>query len=489
MRTNTFSFYALLLLLICLPIPLGANRVWAWSLVSIWVGVMTMGMLSSYCKDWRQFPVRRLLRFAWLLAPMLAFQLWVVIQLLPLPISWLTNVSPLSASVNAQLGVKFGSITLDTYATLSTLQKGFTYLLFAINAIVLVNTPRKVKWVLAALLASGTFQAFYGAMVVLLGLKHSLVFELALPDVATGSFVYKNHLANYLMLCLCAGAGLLVSQLHVSSSSSWRERLARWIGGVLSIKMFVRIALIVMVIGLVMTRSRMGNTAFFAATLIGGVAALMFYRSKPRALVALIVSLLVIDTFVVGSVFGLAKVKQRLEETALTAETRDEVVAWSAEIIESVPIVGSGGGSFYTVFPAFSHSNLGFYDHAHNEYVQFAVEFGIPATIMLGVMCLYAIWLCVFAMRNRNSKTLKGTALGCLMAVVGMLIHISVDFNLQPTANAMTFVLILVLCGVSARMQIGTRREVQNPANTSDGSSIANASITLSEGIPCSQKS
>ncbi|MDN3684757.1 O-antigen ligase family protein [Vibrio sinaloensis] len=30
---------------------------------------------------------------------------------------------------------------------------------------------------------------------------------------------------------------------------------------------------------------------------------------------------------------------------------------------------------------------MGFYDHAHNEYFQFAVEVGIPATLMLGIMC------------------------------------------------------------------------------------------------------
>jgi hypothetical protein len=45
---------------------------------------------------------------------------------------------------------------------------------------------------------------------------------------------------------------------------------------------------------------------------------------------------------------------------------------------------------------------------------------------------------------------MKGTALGALMAIIGMMIHISVDFNLQPTANALTFILILFLANASA---------------------------------------
>ncbi|MDN3684756.1 hypothetical protein QW180_18940 [Vibrio sinaloensis] len=83
-------------------------------------------------------------------------------------------------------------------------------------------------------------------------------------DRANGTFIYHNHLANYLMMCLSLGAGLLVSQLHVSPAGSWHVRIQRWVSGVISSKkMFVRSALVVMVIALVMTRSRMGNTAFF----------------------------------------------------------------------------------------------------------------------------------------------------------------------------------------------------------------------------------
>ncbi|MCP3701018.1 MAG: O-antigen ligase family protein, partial [Aliivibrio sp.] len=220
--------------------------------------------------------------------------------------------------------------------------------------------------------------------------------------------------------------------------------------GILSRKMYIRLCLIIMVIALVMTRSRMGNTAFFAATTIGGIIALLFYKNKPRALTALVGSVIAIDTIIVGAWFGLAKVKQRLIETSLGAETRDQVDIWSLDIIRDFPWTGTGMGSFYTVFPMYSKSDIGFYDYAHNDYIQFMVEAGIPATLLLGSIILYSFWRALTVIRTRHSRTMKGIALGCMMSMIGMLIHISVDFNLQPMANAMTFILILFLANATA---------------------------------------
>lgn len=300
------------------------------------------------------------------------------------------------------------------------------------------------------IVVSGTLQAFYAALVVLLDIKESLVFGYSEQGIATGSFVYKNHLANYLMMTLCMGIGLIVSQLHTTPSESLHMFVKRIMEGILSRKMYIRLCLVIMVIALVMTRSRMGNTAFFASTAVGGLIALVFYNNKPRALTVLVGSVIAVDTIVVGALFGLEKVKQRLVETSLGAESRDQVVVWSLDIIRDFPFTGTGMASFYTIFPMYSKADIGFYDHAHNDYIQFMVEAGIPATLLLGFVVLLAFWRAFHTIRKRHSRTMKGIALGCIMSIIGMLIHISVDFNLQPMANALTFILILFLANASA---------------------------------------
>ncbi|MDD1782384.1 O-antigen ligase family protein [Enterovibrio sp. ZSDZ35] len=463
-----FSFYSLLLLIIWLPIPLGSNRDWAWAIAEIWIALQSILLILAYRGNLPSEPIKR---YKCLLFGLAFFQVWVLFQALPLPWDMLSFFSQKSADIYQLVGAPTGFISLDSRMTLTSLFKGVAYTLFVLNAIFLVNSSQRLKQVVLAIVISGTFQAFYAAMVVLLDMTESPVFGFTEKGIATGSFVYKNHLANYLMMTLCMGLGLIVAQLHTSPSDSRFVFIKRLLEGILSRKMYIRLCLIIMVIALVMTRSRMGNTAFFAATAIGGIIALIFYKNKPRALTALVGSVIAIDTIVVGALFGLDKVKQRLVETSLGAESRDQVVIWSLDIIRDFPFTGTGMASFYTIFPMYSKADIGFYDHAHNDYVQFLVEAGIPATLLLGFVVLYAFWRAFSTIRTRHSKTMKGIALGCIMSIIGMLIHISVDFNLQPMANALTFILILFLANASAVLP--AMGELVSPSAQNDTKEVA----------------
>ncbi|MCG9578933.1 O-antigen ligase family protein [Vibrio tubiashii] len=453
-------FCSLLILIVWLPIPLGSNRPWAWSIAQLWIAFQTIALMAIY---WRGIPWSYVKKYRWLLWPLGVFQVWVAIQTTVLPKDLVSLLSPSAEGIYALVGADSFSISLDRSMTMAALLKGMSYFLIAFNLILLVNSGNRLRWTALAIVAAGTAQAFYAALIVKLGISESLVWGYAEKEIATGSFVYKNHLANYLMMSLAIGIGLIIAQLHTSESGSWTVRLKRILAGLLSSKMIIRLSLVIMVIALVMTRSRMGNTAFFVAVTTIGLFSLVFYRNKPRALTILIISILMIDTLVVGALFGLDKVKQRIAETSVELESRDQVVMWSMDIIQDYPITGTGMSTFYTVFPSYSHANIGFYDHAHNDYVQFAVEAGIPATLMLGTLVLYSLFLSLRTLTRRNSHTMKGVAFGGAMAIVGMLIHISVDFNLQPMANAATFVIILFFCFASSILPVRNRKAFETP--------------------------
>ncbi|SON52780.1 O-antigen ligase family protein [Vibrio tapetis] len=465
MRTlERLLFVSLLALLIWLPIPLGSNRSWAWFIAESWIIVQVLGLLAFYKG---RLPWQYLARFSSLLIPFAIFQCWVFIQTIPLPFAFVEFFSPTATNIYTEAGSQHAYFSLDSSHTQTALVKGICYCLFLFNSILLVNSSSRLKYAVIALVISGTFQAFYAAIVVLLGLEQSLVFGYPEQGVATGSFVYKNHLANYLMLCLCMGVGLIITQLHTSDSGGGILRVKRLLSGILSPKMFIRLAIIIMVIALVMTRSRMGNIAFFFATTTVGLLALFIYKQKPKALTALIFSVLAIDTIIVGILFGLNEVKQRIVSTSLDAESRDQVITWSLDIIRDFPLTGTGMASFYAVFPGYSKADVGFYDHAHNEFIQFAVEAGVPATLLLGCAVAFAMYKSLRVQSTRNSKMMKGVAIGCSMSIVGMLVHISVDFNLQPMANAVTFLFILFLAHAvsilpNERTKVGQKNEFIN---------------------------
>ncbi len=446
-KLERFAFYGLLLLVPWVPIPLASNRVWAASIFELWSALLCL--LALFCNSRNGFNVvnNKLKPFLWLIVPIGIFQLWTIVQLISWPLNWLNIISPAAAKIYSSVEVMHAPISLDPFSTELSVIKGIAYLMIIISAALLVNSVQRLRLVLTTIVLSGVFQALYGAFEILLNQKQSLVFGFDIGQAATGTFVYKNHFANYLLLCLCMGVGLIVGDLHSSASGSWTRRLLRWSEGTLSRKMFWRLAIIIMVIGLVMSHSRMGNSAFFASTVVGSLVALVTYKDKPRAFVAFIVSILLVDTVVVGSLFGLNQLQQEIVHTSLATETRDEVVEWSLPVIADFPLTGTGMGSYASVFSSYTQRAIGYYDHAHNDYIEFSVEAGVPMTLMLGAMCLWGLWLCVQVMKTHNSKTLKGAALGCFMAVVGMLIHICVDFNLQAPANTVTFLLILTLIG------------------------------------------
>jgi O-antigen ligase len=275
----------------------------------------------------------------------------------------------------------------------------------------------------------------------------SPLFSVAEGDRARGSFVYQNHFANYLALCLSLAIGWIISELATEKHrSNAKAKLREALGTLLSTKMLLRLAVVVMVIGLILSRSRMGNSAFFVALAITALLAIFCYKKPPRLLKPLVLSIFVLDLIIVGAMFGVDKVKQRLEETSFAGESRDEVVLHSMPLLEQHWLTGSGAGSFYTVFPAYQQGvYTGFYDHAHNDYLQFAIELGVPLTLVLGAWQLYALWLCLQTMRRRNTRFYKGIAFGAMMANLHMLLHSTVDFNLQAPANALLFVSILAL--------------------------------------------
>lgn len=417
-------FFAFLLFVFWLPIPLGSNRPWAWSLNEIYVAFLLLGclFLLPAAQWWLAIQRAKVI-----LIPVALFTLWSWVQ------SW------------PSLG-----LSSDQALVFISAVKSLHYLQICLVAALLVDTPQKLKILATTMIASGICQAFYAGVILLLELQTSPFFSLPLSQRASGSFVYHNHLANFLMLNLCLGFGLLIAELNHQTTQGWRNTLKKLLAILLSDKAFIRLGLVIMVIALVLTRSRMGNIAFFVALSIGSLLILLFYKTKPKSLYLLIVSLFIVDALVVSNWFGLDKVRQRLAETSLQNESRDDVVRDALHAIQERPLTGFGNGTFYSTFPSYNQGKVVlFYDHAHNDYVQFTLESGLIATSVFGIMVLFCAWRALSAFRNRTNKTMRGIGLGSLMAIIGMLLHMSVDFPLQAPATALYFLFCLLIANWS----------------------------------------
>jgi O-antigen ligase len=247
-------------------------------------------------------------------------------------------------------------------------------------------------------------------------------------------------------MCLSAGIGLLLSQLAKDSAPDWKERLRRWLRLLLSSKIRLRIYLAVMVIALVLTRARMGNIAFCTALGLTGGLTLFAGGKFSWRVVMFLASLFLVDMLILGKWFGFDKLLDRLAQTNPGGEGRVWSNQYSLDYLADFPLTGSGGGSFYGVFPNYQTADFpGFHLHAHNDYLEFAVELGIPATLLLMSFVALVLWNAYQLQCRWRTPLYRGAGFAVTMTLLWAAIHSTTDFNLQIPANALTFVTLLAL--------------------------------------------
>ncbi len=442
-------FYLFLALLFWLPIPLGSNRWWAlaifelstFALAIAWLSLYLRGRVAGESAFFRGMPALILL-FCGLL--------WVFFQTLPLPSGLVSLLSPNAAEIQSQTGGR-SSLTLNYSATSAKMLETLALVLVFVLTLLLANSRQRLRQLAALLIACGVLQAAYGSMMTLSGLEYGfLVSKEAYRGVATGTFVNRNHLAGYLEMCLAIGIGLLLSDLARERAPDLRAAARRFLQSMLGRKGLLRLSLALMVIALVLTHSRMGNTAFFSSLAVAGLLYLVARRRLTRASVIFFASLLLIDLLIVGNFFGVEQVVERLQTTSSTTEHRDEVVRESLQIVADFPLAGTGAGSYYSIYPAYSRGDVPQnYDHAHNDFVEFASEWGLPGLTMLGAAVVYCLYCALQGLFRRRDPLMQGMAFASLMGLLALLVHSVADFNLQIPANAALFMVVMALGVIS----------------------------------------
>lgn len=338
-------------------------------------------------------------------------------------------------------------IPADRYAAQVQLVK--TVCLFQIFCLVLllIDSERRYKWLVRALVIAGTFQAVYGTLMTVTGTDYIWGYEKKVNrGIATGTFVNRNHLAGYLEMTLAVGLGLMIANLGEGRSRTWRQFFRSWTDTLLGEKARVRICLVLMVIGLILTRSRMGNTAFFVGMGIAGLIGLFVFRRSQSGVVALFASILIIDIFLLGTYFGIEELQDRLAQTSTETEDRLVDIPLSFSLIFESPWFGHGPGSFYTVFPEVrTQEVIGINLYAHSDLVQFPVEIGIIGSIPLALLFLSSLFIAIRVQIKRHNRFYRAMGFAATMAMISIAIHSAADFNLQIFANAATFICVMAM--------------------------------------------
>lgn len=454
-------FTAYLLLLIWLPLPLGSNRSWSWGIMEVgcfmlagWWCLLYLNNRKLHSQVWNAAKPAIFLFMAWIVV--------VVVQLVPLPLSLIEVISPNGLALKQLYGIGISSenlliLSVDAYATATFLLKSIAYFILFILTLVLVNRYDRVITLLRVAVLCGVFQAIYGGISAMSDLQN-----------ASGTFVNRNHFAGFLEICLALGTGLLMSDLGGGEGASWRQRTRALIRWIVSPKMSLRILLAIMVIGLVLSRSRMGNSAFFTSLLITGGIWLVFSRAGSKKIgLFVLVSILIVDIYLLGQWFGIEKVVQRIQQTTMATENRDEISLETVDYWRDYLWSGSGGGTFYSIFPKYrgTEASSGYFLHAHNDYLEILVETGVIGLGTLAGIVILSFFKAFQAIRTRRQPLMRGLGFGVIMGIVALMIHSTVDFNLQIPGVTAWFVVLLALGWVAANLREEPRRKRKSISN------------------------
>ncbi|HKX91516.1 MAG TPA: O-antigen ligase family protein [Sphingomicrobium sp.] len=129
-----------------------------------------------------------------------------------------------------------------------------------------------------------------------------------------------------------------------------------------------------------------------------------------------------------------------------SVQSREAIVATTATAAEAFMPLGSGVGSFRRVYALYEdHQRLDpttYVNHAHNDYLELALETGIPGLI---VLAFFLFWWGRAAFRAWHPADADPYARAAAVASAAILVHSLVDFPLRTAAISGCFAMCLAL--------------------------------------------
>lgn len=387
-------------------------------------------------------PVKQLLAIAGLAI------LLIALQLIPLPVTAWTSLPGRELVVDGLrlLGVNPPAMPVSLYPT-DSLAALLALLppLGMIAAMACLGAYRN-DW-LAAALIGGT------AAGVLLG-----VLQASSPDpensfwypyrhsnfgVATGFFANSNHMANLLLIAIPFIAALGSSVREGAKDVRLRSATLAMVGG----------GLVVIILGLILNGSLAGYGLLLPVIL---ASLLLLFAPRIASAKSWLIGIALVS-FAAMALLWLSPVGGRLgtTEAETSVTSRQEILRDSVALINRFGPTGSGLGTYERVYALGENPaavDRVYVNHAHNDYVELAVETGLPGVILL---LLFLGWWGIAVWRMLKSPAADQYAFAGAIGSAAVLLHSLVDYPLRTGAISTAFAMCLMLIVLSRRTAKG----------------------------------
>lgn len=439
--------------------PLPAASVYEWSILTIQLAVLAVLAAYVLMTEKPRMDERLADSLKWPKALFSGFFIFLVIQILPLPKSLVRFFSPNSYAFKERFLPDFSNTEFISFSLIPahTLREGLALLSYFLLGFLIVRTVterRQLIRIFYVLIGMGTFQALYGLFELYNKNPRILFYEKMYSlDSVTGTFVNRNHFSGYMEMIIPLAVGLMVARVDFPSLMDlrWRDRFLRLSEKKWAMSFLVSLGILVMSVAVVFSKSRSGLfLVVFSFILFFGLM-LQFFRGtedqkkKTKKIIAIAFLAIVFLSLYIG----IEATIERFALDKLLREGRPTYWANTAEIFKDNPLVGTGLGTFPSLYPDREEGEtlIRLY-HAHNDYLEYLSELGIVGMLLLLGGILYMLVKSFLVWRGRRQSGIKALGLGGIVAIVCILIHSLTDFNLHIPANMLLFSVVLSLTAV-----------------------------------------
>ena len=453
---NRTIYLLIILLLVLSPLPIGSVKpasILILQILSFFIFILWL--LKSITEGRKPFVSAKPY------LPLLIFFILCLFQTVPLPSSILELLSGKSLEIwesTRSVLTDIGSASNTKLFTISvypnaTLKKTLLLLSYLVFGIVVSRSFRQARTLNLAIFP------IFAVMVIESALGISQYLFSGGDEVASGTFINRNHFAGFLEICFPLALGYVLSMGDWSKSNK-KSFLRRLVSSDNAQKQTLFLFLLgVVLLSIILSESRGGIFSMVVSLLFFSLVSSRFLR-KGIEIKWMIYAVLAVALFF-GVYIGLYPILERylLMEGDLPSRT----LVWKdiIRIIKDFPLFGTGLGTFGYVYPLYKVSVLDpiVYIYSHNDYLQILAETGLAGFLSL----MFALALFVLS-SIRNLVRLSTEQhysrffllLGALTGIFSILIHSFVDFNLQIPSNGLYFAFLI---GFSVALGSGRENE------------------------------